>query len=488
MSAMFDIVLTKKQEEIISTFFEDNSVRWILSVGGKGSAKTTASVYILLNLFFNPEYKGSKILIARESLRDLKNTLVREFKSHLTKLGIPEDKAYTHHEGLQLFKSLLTDTEIYYLSLSSRNDQYRSVLSYEFNVVIIDELDRISEEAFDEVSQRMRLKHKFNKGLLNLNPVPETHWVYKKFVANNFPQTKIIRSSTYDNYLIKKVNAKAFSLKATEYVSPQGAIYYVINNTRYEIIGKDGDYYIVKEFNISHPFLVEMEHKHYSFRRVMLEGQWGSVNVDDGIYTPYFTERHISTDIITPKDLMLYYRLYGGFDFGVRRPAFVLIAEDEWGRYIVIDEILGENISSIQFVETIRKRLREKWKLDIQDIEIYGDIAGSFREQSDGLSIIQKIREQYNINIKTQKVKVMDSLFKIKTLLEKDIANIPALRVHQDCPMMLAGMLGEFKMDEQGKPIKDNYYEHIHDAFRYGMMGALKNNFNSNFKVYVPEY
>ena len=487
-SKIHDIILTKKQKEIFDTFFNDENTRWVLSVGGKGSAKTTVSVYILLTLFFSEEFRGSKILIARESLRDLKNTLVREFKSYLSKIGLKEDTVYTHHEGLQVFRNLQTDTEIYYLSLSDRNDQYRSVLSYEFNVVIIDELDRISEEAFDEVSQRMRLKHKFIKGLLNLNPVPETHWVFKKFVAKAYPQTKIIHSSTYDNYLIKKVNSKSFTLKAQEYVTPDGKLYYYIGNVRYEVIGREGDDFIVKEFNLAHSFFVEMEHKNYAFRRVMLEGQWGSYNVSDGIYTMYFTEKHISSDVITPKDLMIYYKLYAGFDFGVRRPAFVLIAQDEWGRYIVIDEILGEDISSINFVEMIRKRLRERWKLDIYDVEIYGDIAGSFREQGDGLSIIQKIREQYGINIKTQKVKVLDSIIRIRQLLEKEIANVPMLRIDQNCKMMLAGMLGEFKMDEYGKPIKDNYYEHIHDAFRYGIMGALKHSNHSTLKVYTPEY
>ncbi len=77
--------------------------------------------------------------------------------------------------------------------------------------MIIDELDRISEEAFDEVSQRMRLVHKFSKGLLNLNPVPETHWIYRKFIKDGYPQTKVIKSSSYDNFI--KVKLPVSSLK-----------------------------------------------------------------------------------------------------------------------------------------------------------------------------------------------------------------------------------------------------------------------------------
>lgn len=486
MSSSIDIQLTEKQQEIFDAFFHDDKIRWVLSVGGKGSAKTTVAIYIMLNLFFNPEYKNSKILVARESLRDLKNTLIKEFKVHLSKLGIPEDQAYTHHEGLQMFKNLQTNTELYYLSLSSRNEQYRSVLSYEFNVVIIDELDRITEEAFTEVSQRLRLKHKFNKGLLNLNPVPTTHWIYKKFVENKFPQTTIIHSSTYTNYLIKRIPVDVFKQKAEVYVY-NDKTYYVIQNTRYEIIGQKDGYFLVKEYNVSHPFLVEMEHRSYTFRRVMLEGAWGSYDVSDGAYSVYFTERNIFTGVITPVDLKLYYKVVGGFDFGVRRPAFVLIAEDEWGRLYVIDELLGDDISSLNFVELIRKRLREKWKLDIYDIDIFGDIAGTYREQSDGMSIISKIKERYGITLKVNRVKQLESVFMIRQLLETEIANKPAFQVAQDVEMVLAGMLGEFKMDETGKLVKDNYYEHIHDALRYAVMGMMKTRKNKLF-INTPKY
>lgn len=482
-----DIILTEKQQEIFDTFFNEKDVRWVLSVGGKGSAKSTVSVYILLNLLFNEKYKGSKILIARESLRDLKNTLVKGLTKEIARLRLPEN-VIEQHEGLQVIKNKLTDTEVYYLSLSSRNDQYRSVLSYEFNVVIIDELDRIEEEAFDEVSQRMRLKHQFIKGLLNLNPVPETHWVYKKFVAKDFPNLKVITSSTYDNYLLKKVNREEFGRKAVEYRF-EDRIYYVIGNTRYEIVRREGeDHLIVKEFNVAHSFLVEMEHKNYAFRRVMLEGQWGSYNVEDGIYTDVFSKENLFEGYIPPHSLANLYRLYGGIDFGFRRPAFVLIAEDEWGRLIILDEFLGENISTLNFIEAIRRRMRERFKIDLAEVELYGDIAGSFREQADGVSIIQKIKENYGIIIKTNKVKVMESVFYIRQLLEKTVNGQRVLQVNKhNCPITVAGFLGEFKADEAGRPVKDGYYEHIHDAIRYVIFG-IRHRHNNNLRIKTPKY
>jgi phage terminase large subunit len=481
------IVLTEKQAEIYNSFFNEPDLRWILSVGGKGSAKTTVSVIILLTLFFDEKYKNSQILIARESLRDLKNTLVSEFRKKCAEIGAKQDEVFVVKDDLQYMENLLTGTKIFYLSLSDKNQQYRSVLSYEFNVVIIDELDRISEEAFDEVSQRMRLRRDFNRGLLNLNPVPETHWVYRKFVKDNYPQTKIIKSSSYDNYIKVKIPVHVFTSKAVPYVY-EDKEYYVIGNTRYEVIGREGDYILAKQYNLSHSFYVEMEHRNYAFRRVMLHGEWGSAYVDDGLYTSSFTENNIFKGVITPKDLLYFYKVYAGLDFGFRRPAFVLVAEDEWGRLIVIDELLGENVSTLQFIDLVRRRLREKWRLDALQVEWYGDIAGRQASQSDGVSLISRIRQEYNIEVKTNKVPIMDSVSLIRELLEKDIRNQRALQVSPDAPISMAGFLGEFKMDDMGKPIKDGYYDHIHDALRYVIWGVARQSKYDKLKIVVPEY
>jgi hypothetical protein len=49
-------------------------------------------------------------------------------------------------------------------------------------------------------------------------------------------------------------------------------------------------------------------------------------------------------------------------------------------------------------------------------------------------------------------------------------------------------MLGEFKFDKNGKPIKDNYYEHIHDAFRYGLNGVLSKQKTNKLTIIKPNY
>jgi hypothetical protein len=220
----------------------------------------------------------------------------------------------------------------------------------------------------------------------------------------------------------------------------------------------------------------------------MLHGEWGSAYVENGLYTSCFSENNVFKGVITPKDLVYFYKVYAGVDFGFRHPAFVLLVEDEWGRLIVIDELLGENISTLQFLDLVRKRLREKWRLDALQVEWFGDIAGRQVSQADGISLIGRIRQEFNIDIKTNKVPVMDSVSLIRELLETDIRNQRALQVSPEAPISLAGFLGEFKMDEHGKVVKDGYYEHIHDALRYVVWGVARQKKFDKLKIVVPEY
>jgi len=486
---MKDIILTPKQEEIIKTFFEGDKL-WIMSVGGKGSAKTTATLFILLRLMFDQQFAKSKILVARESLRDLKNTLIDEFIKLCTEKGIKLGIDYDENKQLQRIYSYVNQSEIFYLSLSDKNEQYKTVRSYEFNVVIIDELDRISQKAFIEASERLRYPHKFIRGLVNLNPVPETHWIYKEFAEESgtfAPFTQIIKSSVYDNFVYVKVS-KDFLNNADKYVF-EDKVYYVANNRRYEVVGEDGDKFITKRFNPPHTYLAQMEHKPYYYRRVMLLGEWGNAYFEgNGIYTSYFSEDNIYHDFNINSNLAFYYNFYAGIDFGVRRPAYVLLFEDELGRLVVIDELLGDNEPIIIFLQNVAKRLKANFGLTIHDVEWWGDVAGNQRDQFDGLTILKRIQDEFRLTIKTMRIPQFQSIEAIRDMLTTDIHGKKWLRVYQNCHITLNGLLGEFQIEDSGKLLKDGYYEHIHDALRYVCYPLYRKTKHSNLVIKAPKY
>jgi len=485
----FDTILTEKQQETLNAFFSDKGKPWVLCVGGKGSAKTTALVYILIILMTDEKYKESKILVARESLRDLKNTLIEEFFRISNKLGLKLGFAYDENKQLQRIYSYVNGSEIFYLSLSNKNEQYKTVRSYEFNVVMIDELDRISKEAFIEASERLRYRHNLVRGIVSLNPVPETHWVYQTFVLGDMKDlTYIIKSSLYDNFIYVKLPQDV--IKAAELYRFENKTYHVINNTRYEIVKEDGNFYITKRFNTPHSYIVQMEHKPLVYRRVMVDGEWGNAYLEaDGIYSLYFTDNHIATDInFNIPNLILFYNFYAGIDFGVRRPAYCLIAEDSFGRLVVVDELIGENEPMVVFMENVLLRLKTKFNLSARDVEFWGDVAGTQREQYDGKSIIRKIEDTFKIKIYTQRTPQFQSVEAIKELLEAKIRDVPVLRVHQTCHLTLQGFMSEFRYDENGRLLKDGYYDHLHDALRYVLYAWWRQNRFKDFKIKTPNY
>jgi PBSX family phage terminase large subunit len=486
---MSDIVLTPKQEEIVQAFFEGNKL-WVMSVGGKGSAKTTATLFILLRLMFDKQFEKSKILVARESLRDLKNTLIDEFIRLCSEKGIKLGIDYDENKQLQRILSFVNNSEIFYLSLSDKNEQYKTVRSYEFNVVIVDELDRISYRAFIEASERLRYPHKFIRGLVNLNPVPETHWIYKEFVEDTgdfTPFTTVIRSSVYDNFVYVKVS-KDFPEHADRYTY-EDKVYHVVNNRRYEIVSDDGDKVLTKRYNPPHTYLTQMEHKPYYYRRVMLLGEWGNAFYEgNGLYTSYFTEDNIYHDFNINSSLAFYYNFYAGIDFGVRRPAYVLLLEDELGRLVVIDELIGDNEPVSTFIHNVAKRMKSYFGITIHDVEWWGDIAGRQRDQFDGLSILKRVQDEFKISIKTMRNPQFHSVEAIRDMLTTEIQDQKLLRVYQNCHITLNGFLGEFQVDDNGKLLKDGYYEHIHDALRYVCFPLYKRLKHSKFMIKTPKY
>lgn len=98
-----------------------------------------------------------------------------------------------------------------------------------------------------------------------------------------------------------------------------------------------------------------------------------------------------------------------------------MLVEDELGRLIVMDELLGENDPLVVFIENVAKRLRSNFGITIHDVEWWGDIAGRQRDQYEGLSLLKKIQDEFRINIKTMQVPQLQSIEAIRDMLITDI-------------------------------------------------------------------
>lgn len=478
---MLQLTLSSIQEKIWDLFF-NSDYRWIVSVGGKGSGKTQLAVFILYELLTNEKYRGSRILIARESLRDLRNTLVAGLERLLAENPYLKS-LITTNLNLQVIRNEATDVEIYYLSLNEKNAQYKSVLSYEFNVIIIDEVDRISKEAFVEVSERYRLVHDFSKGMLILNPCSQEHWVYKEFVEKNRKDTYIVRSSTYDNYLVVRVNKKDWEAM-TPYIY-NGREFFVSNNIRYEKLYEIGDIVIAKRFNVSHSFITEMEMKPLGYRKIMLDGEWGAFDYGGGLFEDVFDEQNIITIDNRLIDITFDYTLYCGVDFGIRHSAYALVGVDYLGRIVILDDYISDNQPLKVFIEYMLERFRKKFNIKRPQMITYvGDVAGKNREIYDGYDLFTKLKKDYGLIFRGNRVRIVESIAIIKDLLEKK-----KLLISDQAHRSLEGFLGKFQADSHGNYKKDGFYEHLLDAIRYVVVDICKQNRPQKFKyLRTPTY
>ena len=495
MSGNFEFHFTPKQKELWDVFFDApmGNPSWIVNVGGKGSGKTELTTYIVLRLLFDPQYKGSKILIARESLRDLENTLISSIERYLARVQKTKQKdPINHDKNRQVIEFKPTGSKLFYMSLSDKNDQYKSVLSYEFNVVIIDEADRISQEAFTEADTRLRYPHPFQRGMINLNPVSEEHWIYKYFVKNPKSDVLVYKTTTYDLFFYEEILLNDFqdnlrSKKWLEYKAPNQKRYFVDmeNQVRYEVVGlskTNPQMLVVKKFLFNHPTLERYERKSFSFRYVMMEGNWGSVYEENTFFSEHFTEAHVIHEPITLEYLTMFRRFYVGLDFGFNKSAMVLIGEHMNGQIVILDGAIFSNTTYEKFIHLVDERLKKILPQGIRTPLIYGDIAGTKREQSDGLSLIRKIEQTFNIRIYTNYVKFAESIDMLIHALSEKLpysTDPPQYRlvVHKDAKLVIEGFMGGFKVGgtrNNYAKIEDDYYEHLFDAMRYGLYPILR--------------
>ncbi len=474
------IELTQKQKEMLD-LFDSSPYRWIINVGGKGSGKTDLAVYLIMKILFEEKYKGSRVLLSREALRDLKNTLIAGLDRKLRENSSLKSSVI-HNSNLQLIANPYNEVEVYYLSLSDKNQQYRSILSYEFNIVIIDEADRISEPAFYEVSERFRFLHPFQRGLLNLNPCSKEHWIYKTFIEKDREDVVAIKSTTYDNFLYEKISKE--DLKKAKRYEYQGRVYFVKNNIRYEPVKELGEDVLVKRYNVSHGFLVEMENRPLAYKRIMLYGEWGVYDYGGGLFDDVFDEKNITDRDFSLYDLTFDYVLYCGLDFGIRHNAYCLLATDVFGNFYILDDMVSTNMSVRTFIEFMLNRFKEKYGIKKPQLITYvGDVSGKNRELYDGYDIFSKIKKEYGLNLYGTKVKILESVALLKDLIHKE-----KFFVSDKAVFSLEGFLGKFQTDGFGNPVKDGFYDHLLDAIRYALYFASKERSVKNFNhIEVPK-
>lgn len=426
-------------------------------MGPVGSGKSTACVCEIIS-------RAQEQVPARDGVRRTRFAIIRNTYSQLhdttlktwldwvkpTEFGEPTKSPFNH---VLKFKSRLDNTiiecEVLFRPLD-RPDDIGRVLSLELTGAWVNEAREVPKGLIDALGDRVgRYPAKKDGGctwrgiIMDTNPPDEDHWWYHLAEEERPPTWEFFRQ-------------------------PGGLIEqggkFIVNPAAENIENLEKDYYVTRQYGKTKEYI-----------RVYYCAQYGFVQEGKPVWPEYYDTIHCAPDILKPIENL---PVFVGVDFGLT-PAATFGQRLTSGRWIIIDEIVTEDMGTVRFAELLSEKLRH----DYQDfkIEIYGDPAGDTRSQVDERTPFQILRNIKNIPI--MPAPTNDFLLRREAVavpLQRLLDGKPGLIISPKCKTLRKGMAGgycyrriQIAGDEryQDKPDK-NKYSHPCDSLQYMLMGA----------------
>lgn len=158
-------------------FIREGRFRYIILMGGRGAGRSTvASQYALAHLAA-PEY--FRCAIMRYILGDIRNSIYREMIDRAEENGVVD--ALDINEGSMSIKygQNLINAMGFKKSSGDQKAKLKSLANY--NCVIIEEADEVSEEDFMQLDDSLRTMKGDITIFLLLNPPVKTHWIIRRW-------------------------------------------------------------------------------------------------------------------------------------------------------------------------------------------------------------------------------------------------------------------------------------------------------------------
>jgi phage terminase large subunit-like protein len=176
-------------------FVNPPSNRYFLVTGGRGSGKSWTLSLFLLNLTYE---EGHVILFTRWTLVSAFISIIPEFINKIELMGKESDFEVTQseivnkHTGSRiLFRGIKT-------SQGTATANLKSIAGV--TTFVLDEAEElVDEDIFDRIDLSVRAVDRPNRVILVMNPSFKSHWIYKRYVANQRKDTKYIHTTYLHN-------------------------------------------------------------------------------------------------------------------------------------------------------------------------------------------------------------------------------------------------------------------------------------------------
>lgn len=408
-------------------------------MGPAGVAKTSTGVAeILIHAMLEP---GTSYLIGRADYNDLEGTTMREAERQLRRLphgtlldrsGKPPATWWIKPAAVRLANGEEFDepSEIKFMGLKDQMG------SYVFNGAFIDEAAEVDRDRVHEVDSRLRHMRGHRFLSCAFNPPHESHWLYNACTGRDEHGDKVS-----DPWM------KLFLPQKDE-------------NNRNLPDGYHAD--LAKR-------LPE------DMRQRLIEGAWGSTFDGEPVIPQFKASLHCKADL-----------KYGGgtlfrfWDFGFRRPACLWGQVTTDGRLQILREYLGHYMTGDAFIAQVLQLTAQHFGTARTFVD-YGDPA--VKQQKDTGSMLTLLH-QAGVRMRFQHTPLDVSLRVLRKKFETLVKGEPAVAiVKRDCLNLVGALEGGYHFKRDGiTPHKDEFYDHLVDALRYGiwnLFGVLQESTSS---------
>lgn len=416
-----------KAPRITQGKFLRNPSRFKAYKGMAGAAKTSTIVADeLQRAFLQPGYKG---FLARFNYNDLLGTVIPRAEEMINRISptaiVQRDKTPPMRWWIQAFDGSIS--ELMFIGLT----HYPG--GFEWHHGSVDEADECDLRTIQGLRSRLRAPSPANTpasyGLnLSFNPPDEIHWLFEACTGK-----------THDGKTAK--DGKWLELfEPTEGENDENL---------------PPNYYIDNFLGMPQDMLDRLKH-----------GKWGASFTGDPVYPQFSNRLHVADCIAFDPELPL----FRFWDFGYRRPACIFVQMDEEYRLRVIAEILGQDEEALPFTIRVKAFTNRNFPNAIGYLDFGDPAAAQKKDTGQTLSIL----DDNGIQLIFINSSIEEGIRRVRFLLEQLVKGEPRIIIsRKNAPLVLRMFQGGYRLAPNHKPLKDGVYDHLADAFRYGVINLF---------------
>jgi len=439
----------------LDRFHADQAFMRIL-LGPLGSGKTTASCYEILRRALSqaPDQRGvraTRWLVCRNTLPELETTTLPSWRQHFgTELGMWKmTTPVTHIWRFPLDDGTRVEADIFFLGLDG-DDAANKIRGMELTGAWVNEMKDVPRSVIDMITGRVgRFPARKSGGpswfgiIGDTNMPDDDHWMYKL--------AEITRPDGWSFFRqpggVLKVGDK-----------------WVINANAENMENLPRNYY-----------QNQLAGKSEEWVRVYLAAEYGYVSDGRPVFPEYSDIHHVDEfEAIESVNIDI------GADFGLT-PAAVFLQRDTWGRYLVLEELVTDDVGAKDFALAIKRFMAAKFP-GHRIGETWGDPIGEKRQAGD-----DDARTTFQI-MAANGVPFRPAPGNNQLVLRREavagpltrlVDGKPGLIINRRCVKLRAALSGKYnfrrvalKSDVFADKPQKNEYSHIAEALEYIMLGV----------------